>query len=395
MRTPICDDLGIEFPIFAFTHCRDVVVAVSKAGGFGVLGAVGFSPEQLEIELQWIDEHIGDHPYGVDIVIPNKYEGMDTDMSGDELATMLRDMVPQQHLDFARKLLADHGVPLAAEGEDNSLQLLGWTEATATPQVEVALRHPKMTLIANALGTPPPEVMDLIHGAGRKVAALCGSPYQARKHADAGVDIIIAQGGEGGGHCGEVGSIVLWPQVVKEVAPVPVLAAGGIGSGAQIAAALALGCQGAWSGSQWLMVEEAENTPVQQAAYVKAGFARHRAEPVLHRQAVPDAAQRLDRRVGDGRQPRAPRDAAPVHGLGHRGLGHPPVPGPDRRRRLQPRRPGRRSVREGREDERRDRALGERVPRGHRAPRPAERCRGRVLAQRQDLPSVDHVVGRA
>ena len=271
MRTPLCDDLGIEFPIFAFTHCRDVVVAVSKAGGFGVLGAVGFSPEQLEIELQWIDEHIGDRPYGVDIVIPNKYEGMDANMSGDELATMLRDMVPQENLDFARKLLADHGVPVQDEAEDNTMQLLGWTEATATPQVEVALQHPKMTLIANALGTPPAEVMDLIHNAGRKVAALCGSPYQARKHADAGVDIIIAQGGEGGGHCGEVGSIVLWPQVVKEVAPVPVLAAGGIGSGAQIAAALALGCQGAWSGSQWLMVEESENTPVQQAAYIGAG----------------------------------------------------------------------------------------------------------------------------
>ncbi|MEO6468737.1 MAG: nitronate monooxygenase family protein [Acidimicrobiia bacterium] len=271
MRTPLCDDLGIEFPIFAFTHCRDVVVAVSKAGGFGVLGAVGFSPEQLEIELQWIDEHIGDRPYGVDIVIPNKYEGMDADMSGDELAKMLREMVPQENLDFARKLLADHGVPVQDEAEDNTMQLLGWTEATATPQVEVALQHPKMTLIANALGTPPPEVMDLIHNAGRKVAALCGSPYQARKHADAGVDIIIAQGGEGGGHCGEVGSIVLWPQVVKEVAPVPVLAAGGIGSGAQIAAALALGCQGAWSGSQWLMVEESENTPVQQAAYIGAG----------------------------------------------------------------------------------------------------------------------------
>ena len=271
MRTPICIDLDIEFPIFAFTHCRDVVVAVSKAGGFGVLGAVGFSPEQLEIELQWIDEHIGDRPYGVDIVIPNKYEGMDSNMSGDELAKMLRDMVPQENLDFARKLLADHGVPLQDAAEDNTMQLLGWTEATATPQVEVALQHPKMTLIANALGTPPPEVMDLIHGAGRKVAALCGSPYQARKHADAGVDIIIAQGGEGGGHCGEVGSIVLWPQVVKEVAPIPVLAAGGIGSGAQIAAALALGCQGAWSGSQWLMVEESENTPVQQAAYIKAG----------------------------------------------------------------------------------------------------------------------------
>jgi NAD(P)H-dependent flavin oxidoreductase YrpB (nitropropane dioxygenase family) len=270
MRTPICDELGIEFPIFAFTHCRDVVVAVSKAGGFGVLGAVGFSPEQLEIELNWIDEHIGDRPYGVDIVIPNKYEGMDANMSGDDLAQMLRDMVPQQHLDFARNLLLDHGVPLPDAGEDNSLQLLGWTEATATPQVDIALQHPKMTLIANALGTPPVDMIERIHAEGRKVAALCGSPYQALKHAEADVDIIIAQGGEGGGHCGEVGSIVLWPQVVKAVAPRPVLAAGGIGNGAQIAAALALGCQGAWSGSQWLMVEESENTPVQQAAYMAA-----------------------------------------------------------------------------------------------------------------------------
>jgi NAD(P)H-dependent flavin oxidoreductase YrpB (nitropropane dioxygenase family) len=270
MRTPICDDLGIEFPIFAFTHCRDVVVAVSKAGGFGVLGAVGFSPEQLEVELNWIDEHIGDHPYGVDIVIPNKYEGMDADMSTEDLTKMLQDMVPQQHLDFARKLMLDHGVPLQ-DDDDNTLKLLGWTEATATPQVDVALRHPKMTLIANALGTPPKDMIEHIHAEGRKVAALCGSPYQALKHANADVDIIIAQGGEGGGHCGEVGSIVLWPQVVKAVAPRPVLAAGGIGSGEQIAAALALGCQGAWSGSQWLMVEEAENTPVQQQAYIDAG----------------------------------------------------------------------------------------------------------------------------
>ncbi|MFE3292074.1 nitronate monooxygenase [Rhodococcus sp. NPDC059234] len=270
MHTPLCDELGIEFPIFAFTHCRDVVVAVSKAGGFGVLGAVGFTPEELEIELKWIDEHIGDHPYGVDIVIPNKYEGMDSNLSADELTTMLQKMVPQSTLDFGRKILTDHGVPLPEEGSDNALQLLGWTEATATPQVEVALQHPKVTLIANALGTPPADMIAHIHAAGRKVAALCGSPYQARKHADAGVDIIIAQGGEGGGHCGEVGSIVLWPQVVKEVAPVPVLAAGGIGSGQQIAAALAMGAQGAWSGSQWLMVEEAENTAVQQAAYTNA-----------------------------------------------------------------------------------------------------------------------------
>ena len=202
-------------------------------------------------------------------MIPNKYEGMDSDLDPETLTKMLQDMVPQQHLDFAKKILADHGVP-TADADSNALQLLGWTEATATPQVEVALRHPKVTMIANALGTPPVEMIKRIHESGRKVAALCGSPAQALKHAQADVDIIIAQGGEGGGHCGEVGSIVLWPQVVKAVAPRPVLAAGGIGSGYQIAAALALGCAGSWSGSQWLMVEEAENTPVQQAAYVKA-----------------------------------------------------------------------------------------------------------------------------
>jgi len=161
MRTPLCDELGIEFPIFAFTHCRDVVAAVSKAGGFGVLGAVGFSPEQLEVELQWIDEHIGDKPYGVDIVIPGKYEGMG-EMDPEHLAETLRDMVPQQHLDFAKKLLADRGVPELPEDSQNSMQLIGWTEATATPQVKIALEHPKVRLIANALGTPPAEVIDLI-----------------------------------------------------------------------------------------------------------------------------------------------------------------------------------------------------------------------------------------
>ena len=315
MHTPLCDQLGIEFPIFAFTHCRDVVVAVSKAGGFGVLGAVGFTPEQLEIECNWIDEHIGDHTYGVDIVIPNKYEGMDSNLSADELAKMLVDMVPQEHLDFARKILTDHGVPLTAEDNESTLQLLGWTEATATPQVEVALKHPKMTLIANALGTPPEDMIEHIHAEGRKVAALCGSPSQARKHADAGVDIIIAQGGEAGGHSGEVGSIVLWPQVVKEVAPVPVLAAGGIGSGQQIAAALALGAQGAWTGSQWLMVEEAENTPVQQAAYVKAGSR----DTVRSRSFTGKPARMLRNDWTDAweqpGQPEAARNAVAVHGF--------------------------------------------------------------------------------
>jgi len=271
MRTAVCDELGIEFPIFAFTHCRDVVAAVSKAGGFGVLGAVGFTPEQLAIELDWIDEHVGEHPYGVDVVIPGKYEGQGIEEDPEKLAEQLRAMVPQGHVDFARKLLADHGVPELPEGEQAGGQLLGWTGPTAAPQIEVALRHDRMRLIANALGTPPPDVVAQIKDSGRTLAALCGSPGQARRHRDAGVDIVIAQGTEGGGHTGEVGSLVLWPQVIEAAAPTPVLAAGGIGSGAQIAAALALGAQGVWTGSLWLTVEESDLPPAQKDQLLAAG----------------------------------------------------------------------------------------------------------------------------
>jgi len=268
VRTPICKTFGIEFPIFAFTHCRDVVAAVSRAGGFGVLGAVGFRPEQLEIELRWIDEHVGDRPYGVDIVIPGKYEGMG-EIDPAKLEAMLQAAIPEQHRRFADKLLSDHGVPRIPEGEQVN-ELLGWTAATANPQIDVALRHEKVRLIANALGTPPADVITRIHESGRLVAALCGAAKQARAHRDAGVDIVIAQGTEGGGHTGDVGSVVLWPEVIDAVAPTPVLAAGGIGTGSQIAAALAVGAQGVWTGSIWLTVAEADAPPAQREAYLAA-----------------------------------------------------------------------------------------------------------------------------
>jgi NAD(P)H-dependent flavin oxidoreductase YrpB (nitropropane dioxygenase family) len=268
MRTPLCEQLGIEFPIFAFTHCRDVVAAVSNAGGLGVLGAVGFSPEQLEVECKWIDEHVGDKPYGVDLVIPQKYEGMG-ELDPEKLEEQLRAAIPLQHREFAAKLLADHGVP-ELPPEEAHHELLGMSLATATPQLDVALGHEKVRLIANALGTPPPEVVDRVHETGRLVAALCGKVHQAVRHKESGIDIIIAQGTEGGGHTGEIGSLVLWPQIIQAVAPVPVLAAGGIGSGQQIAAALALGAQGVWTGSLWLTVEEAECPPAQMDAYLAA-----------------------------------------------------------------------------------------------------------------------------
>jgi NAD(P)H-dependent flavin oxidoreductase YrpB (nitropropane dioxygenase family) len=269
MKTDICKKLGIEYPIFAFTHCRDVVVAVSKAGGIGVLGAVGYSPEQLKEELDWIDEHIGEYPYGVDTVIPQKYEGMD-EKDPEQLLESLQKMIPDGHREFVEELLSDNGVPKAPETNGPKGGLLGWTEATAEPQIDEALKHPNVKLIANALGTPPADMIKKIQDKGVLIGALCGKIKQAVAHKEAGLDFIIAQGGEGGGHTGEIGSIVLWPQIVDAVDGLPVLAAGGIGSGRQMAAAMSTGAQGVWCGSLWLAVEEAAAQPAEKDSYLNA-----------------------------------------------------------------------------------------------------------------------------
>ena len=269
MKTDICKKLGIEYPIFAFTHCRDVVVAVSKAGGIGVLGAVGYSPEQLKEELDWIDEHIGDYPYGVDTVIPQKYEGMD-EKDPEQLLESLQKMIPDGHREFVEGLLSDNGVPEAPETNGPKGGLLGWTEATAEPQIDEALKHPNVKLIANALGTPPADMIKKIQDKGVLIGALCGKIKQAIAHKEAGLDFIIAQGGEGGGHTGEIGSIVLWPQIVDAVDGLPVLAAGGIGNGRQMVAAMSTGAQGVWCGSLWLAVEEAAAQPAEKDSYLNA-----------------------------------------------------------------------------------------------------------------------------
>jgi NAD(P)H-dependent flavin oxidoreductase YrpB (nitropropane dioxygenase family) len=253
MKTKLAEQLGIEFPIFAFSHCRDVVAAVSNAGGFGVLGALAFSAEQLEQELAWIDAHVGGRPYGVDVVMPAKYEGKG---EGDFTKEMLEQMIPPQHRKFVEQMLARYEVPDLPEGE-KAESLLGWTQSAGRSHVDVALKHP-IKLLANALGPPPPDVVAKAHAQGIKVAALVGTAAQAKKQVDAGVDIIVAQGTEAGGHCGEVTTMVLVPEVVDAVSPTPVLAAGGIGDGRQVAAALALGAEGVWTGSIWLAVKESD-----------------------------------------------------------------------------------------------------------------------------------------
>jgi NAD(P)H-dependent flavin oxidoreductase YrpB (nitropropane dioxygenase family) len=270
MYTKICEDLGIEVPIFAFSHCRDVVAEVSKAGGLGVLGAGFMDAEQLREELNWIDEHIGDKPYGVDVVIPQSYVGKEEGgLTEQELEDKLWGMVPEIHLEFAENLLSDHGVPKWPE--EGRPKILGWTLQTVMPCIEEALTRPNCRLIANALGTPPDQVIEMVKESGRLIGALCGKKKQALQHKAAGLDFVVAQGGEGGGHTGEVGSMVLWPEIIDAVAPLPVLAAGGIGNGRQMLAAMSMGAAGAWTGSLWLTVEEAHAQPAQKESLLRAG----------------------------------------------------------------------------------------------------------------------------
>jgi NAD(P)H-dependent flavin oxidoreductase YrpB (nitropropane dioxygenase family) len=270
MRTPMCDQLEIEYPIFAFTHCRDVVAAVSKTGGFGVLGAVAFSAEQLEIELDWIDEHVDGKPYGVDIVMPQKA----VDVHGatpEELIGKVQEMIPERHRRYVDELIERFNLPPLAEGEEPH-GVIGWAEDVARRHVEVSLSHP-IKLIANALGSPPVDVIKQAHEHDVKVAALAGKAQQAQRHVNNGVDIVVAQGYEAGGHTGEVATMVLVPEVVDAVAPVPVLAAGGIGSGRQIAAALSLGAQGVWLGSLWLTTAESNMGTEVVERYIEASSA--------------------------------------------------------------------------------------------------------------------------
>ena len=267
MKSPICDMLGIEFPLIAFTHCRDVVVEVSKAGGMGVLGAAGHNAQSLEVELRWIDEHIGGKPYGVDLIAPTSMAATDDDTS----ETMLS-RVPQEHRDFARQVLAAHDIDTADLYQNQRASGGGFlTSARAANIIDVAFSHP-IKLIANALGVPPRYMLEMGKSRGVAVAALVGAKEHAVKQVEAGVDILVVAGTEAGGHCGEVSTLVLVPEVCEAVKDrnVAVLAAGGIVTGRQMAACMAMGAHGAWTGSMWLTTTEAETSPVVKEKFVQA-----------------------------------------------------------------------------------------------------------------------------
>lgn len=250
MRTSLCERFGIEYPIFGFTPSEHVAAAISRAGGMGVLGCVRFNdPGELDDVLAWMDRNTDGRPYGVDVVMPMKVpdEGTPTDLDS---------LIPAEHRRFVDDTLHRLGVPPLNGAADRSEGVLGWLHSVARSHVDVAMEH-RIGLIANALGSPPEDVIDRAHGSGVPVAALAGTAEHARRHVERGVDVVVAQGHEAGGHTGEIATMVLTPEVVDAVGErVPVLAAGGIGSGRQAAAALALGAEGVWTGSCWLTTSE-------------------------------------------------------------------------------------------------------------------------------------------
>ena len=282
MRTPICEKLGCELPIFAFSHCRDVVVEVTKAGGFGVLGASTFSPEQLEAELRWIDQHVHGRAYGVDVISPTNYD-KEAESSTEDLETL----IPAEHRAFMDQILDEAGVPQLPPDERQRIhrEIIdgrgNMTPDGARRLLRVALAHPQVKLVVSALGSPPPDVVAELRERGVMIGAMCGKGEHAARHRAAGVQVIVAQGTEAGGHTGEIATMVLVPQVVQACGDdVAVLAAGGIAKGSQIVAALALGAQGVWCGTLWLGTRESELDPFEKQVLFDA-----RAQDAVRRKA--------------------------------------------------------------------------------------------------------------
>ena len=272
-QNKICEMLGIEFPLIAFSHCRDVVVSVSKAGGMGVFGAVNHPPDLLKEELDWICDHIDGKPFGLDLIVPEKMAGAGASFSPENVLNS----IPENHIEFINEILNDHDIS-APDLDDDRRNAADFSKNLhqdgAQSSLDIAFQYP-ISLIVNALGVPPQFLREKAKAHGVLTGALIGSARHAIRQIEADIDILIAAGGEAGGHCGEVSTMVLIPEVARALRAInvdtPILAAGGIATGEQMAAAMAMGASGVWCGSVWLTTTEAETNPVVKAKMLEAG----------------------------------------------------------------------------------------------------------------------------
>jgi len=268
LRTRLCNILGIEYPVvlagMSEVAGHRLVAAVSEAGGLGVLGAAIMGPDELREEIRKVRE-LTDKPFGVDILLPTigsmpQARGAGSGRPGEGgIPDNWRDMLPAAQQEFAASLRRKFDLPdelpefpTPSGRREGAIFGPGFTRS----QIDTILEE-KAPVFASGLGNPAPFVEEF-HAAGVKVIALVGNVKNARRVAEGGTDVVVAQGAEAGGHTGRVGTMAVVPQVVDAVAPTPVLAAGGIGDGRGLAAALCLGAVGVWVGTAFLVSKEAD-----------------------------------------------------------------------------------------------------------------------------------------
>ncbi|NMG76477.1 nitronate monooxygenase [Aromatoleum diolicum] len=257
LHTQLCDKLGIEYPVVAFTHCKDVAVAVINAGGFAVLGEALHTPDQIAADIKWIRERIGGKPFGIDLVLPSS---VPEEKTVDELLAM----IPPEQRAFEQSIKRKYDVPDPKIAPDIH-HWGGLDQKRALDQLDVVFDE-RVPVFASGLGSPA-FLLKRAHELGMQVWGLVGKPRQAKKQIAAGTDVIIAQGYDAAGHTGNIGTFSIVPQVVDAArgTGVPVIAAGGVTTGRHLAAALALGADGVWTGSLWLASRESDvNLPLKE-----------------------------------------------------------------------------------------------------------------------------------
>lgn len=296
LRTRLCIEYGCDVPIVAFAHTRDIVALVTNAGGIGVLGAAPLTAEELRFNIQWIRERVGDRPWGVDLLIPASFvQGNQEDLEAE---------IPEGHRDFVTKLMRDNSIPYPTRSGPLSTGIELERALDGARQLLDVVLEERVPIFVSGLGSPA-FLLDEAHSRGVKVWGMVGLPRQAARQLDAGVDVIVAQGYDSGGHSGTVGTFTLVPEVVRmaEGTGTLVLAAGGVNNGRQVAAAIAMGADGVWTGTIWLATHESDTE-----TFLKQRLVEARAEDPYQSSAMTGKPIRqLPSRFGDAwKAPDAP-----------------------------------------------------------------------------------------